>query len=530
MLKGPNSNNDNNTYTPITCGLSHAICSRLLTLLTIIAATCSAGASMAATTLIKQVTIVTATQQHGPQTLSGPRNVLIEDGRIVAIGAPSMPAPLATTIIEANGLYLSPGLIDSHVHLDGVPGYMASGTSEQEAAMVEAAKVQIPRSYLYHGFTTVLDIASSNTFIQQWNDQPLAPRAYFCGATPIANGYPLVWMEPEQQYDHPMAENLLFEPSHAHTVPKHYHSADHQPQALAKKIHDSGALCIKAFYEEGFGPKQNLPVPAVETIKALTAAAHTHGLKMFLHATSSRAHQFAIDAGVDVLAHGLWHNQDEPANIITAQVVKNGIALQPTLSVVHGELAMFAPGFFEQPSIKAVMPHALIEWYQSDAGQQMKRNLAKQFPADVNATESPAGLYKRVAHAYVDVFKNLKANVHTFVNNGGTLVFGSDTPSGPFYTQFPGYNGWQEIKLWQQAGIPLTQIFSALTVDNAKLLGLEKQLGTVEVGKQADLLLLKQNPLESADAYNQIVWVLLNGEGVKREMLAVGEHTIQAKE
>jgi len=94
------------------------------------------------------------------------------------------------------------------------------------------------------------------------------------------------------------------------------------------------------------------------------------------------------------------------------------------------------------------------------------------------------------------------------------------TVAGPVYAQLPGLNGHDEIHNWAEQGVSAQKIFHALTTRNAKLLGLEDSLGSVDKGKRADLLLLTQNPLESVAAYDTIVWVIANGRPVARTELA----------
>lgn len=114
----------------------------------------------------------------------------------------------------------------------------------------------------------------------------------------------------------------------------------------------------------------------------------------------------------------------------------------------------------------------------------------------------------------------VRAHARALMTKKGNLHFGSDTPSGPLYTQFPGYNGRAEITHWAELGVPLVDIFKALTYENAKLLKFENTIGSVEKGQRADLLLLKQNPLETVRAYDSIEWVILEGKAVEREQLA----------
>jgi len=83
----------------------------------------------------------------------------------------------------------------------------------------------------------------------------------------------------------------------------------------------------------------------------------------------------------------------------------------------------------------------------------------------------------------------------------------------------PGLNGRLELQNWADAGAPLALILRAATLDNATALGLSHELGSIEVGKKADLLMLKENPLTNVSAYDSIETIFLNGEPIAREAL-----------
>ena len=83
----------------------------------------------------------------------------------------------------------------------------------------------------------------------------------------------------------------------------------------------------------------------------------------------------------------------------------------------------------------------------------------------------------------------------------------------------PGLNGRLELQSWAGAGASLGLILRPLTIDNAIVLGLSHELGSIEAGKKADLLLLKENPLTTVSAYDSIEMIILNGEPVARDSL-----------
>jgi len=80
---------------------------------------------------------------------------------------------------------------------------------------------------------------------------------------------------------------------------------------------------------------------------------------------------------------------------------------------------------------------------------------------------------------------------------------------------------------WSRAGISLQKIFRAATLNNAKAFGLEDQLGTIEPGKRADLLLLTENPLSNVSAYNSIKTIIIGGQPIDRQALSASGLTTQ---
>jgi imidazolonepropionase-like amidohydrolase len=71
-----------------------------------------------------------------------------------------------------------------------------------------------------------------------------------------------------------------------------------------------------------------------------------------------------------------------------------------------------------------------------------------------------------------------------------------------------------------EAGLTPLQIFRAATLSNAQALGLSREIGTVQVGKRANLLLLRENPAQTIEAYDELVKVILHGRVLDRAGLA----------
>ena len=76
------------------------------------------------------------------------------------------------------------------------------------------------------------------------------------------------------------------------------------------------------------------------------------------------------------------------------------------------------------------------------------------------------------------------------------------------------------MKHWIDAGVSLEQLLKAATYNNAKTFNLLDSIGSIEVGKKANLLILNSNPLESISAYNDIEIIINQGRVLNRTELS----------
>ena len=422
--------------------------------------------------------------------------VRILDGRIAAVSE----RPLRGAVeIDGMGRYLIPGLIDSHVHLAVPPGFPAPMTAAQAAAhpeIVAAALEQDPRSYLFFGFTTVIDLVGSAQRTVQWNARELRPDAFFCSAAAIINSQIRPAGFPYFSYGVTMQEQM----------PPVVDPARHTPEAVIARMAADGAICVKTIYERGM-------MPTVEQLRTLVAAAHARDLPVFIHANRKRGQAVAVAAGVDAIVHGMWRDQNEPAELddeareILAEVARGNIGYQPTTQVIVGLLAMIQKDYLARPDLPDAYPAALIDLYASAEGAAGRPIWLRT--AGVEAQTRLRGTIGRATE------------VTRILNEANArLLFGSDTPSDLIYTNPPGLNGRLEMNNWIAAGVPRDKLFRALTIDNARMLKLHDRIGTVEAGKTANLLLLRADPLRSVEAYDTIETVFLHGRPIPRAELS----------
>lgn len=465
--------------------------------------------------LVENVTVLSADLS---QPL-GNRYVLIDDGRIAAVSerAPSAPG---VRRLDGTGKFLAPGLTDAHVHVSqaiALP-FPATGLEKLERQFFE----QQPRSYLYFGVTQVLDPSNLPEKVAEFAAQPLHPDIRRCGAAPVVDGYPIVFLD--KAVRHQAFSDYIFEPANAreHPLPEGADATEHSPEAVVARIAASGALCVKVFLEDGFGPRTDWPVMSAETLRRVRAATRKHGLLLAAHANALDMQRLAVDGGVDIIVHGAWNwNEADGEPGVPAVVAEHlrrlherGIGYQATLRVLPGVTDLLDPKLLDDPVLAKVVPPDLLRWYRTDDAQWFRREAFGPAP--------DPGLFDRLRAAnerWSTSERGWRA-LRFLYELGQPMLLGSDTPSAPTYGNQPGYDTFKEMQLMARAGIPLAAIFAAGTINNARALGLDKDYGTIEKGKVANLLLLDANPLANVEAWARIDTVILHGRPIAREALA----------
>lgn len=462
----------------------------------------SASAAAAADVLIENVTVVSP-EREAP--LRG-AFVLIEEGRIRSVSTERPPVGQGVRVVDGRGRFLVPGLIDSHVHVGTPPGVgFTEDVEKRHGEMLAAYWRQQPRSYLYHGVTAVVDLASPPGSAERFRSAPQAPDLISCAPLPLERGYPAVFVPAELRGR--FLPYVL--PEDPEAVPR-----------LVQRVRQDGYRCIKMFIEDGFGPASGWPLPPEPVVAAVRAEARRLGLPVVLHANALDMQTLALQYKPDLLAHGLWNwgassgapDLPEPIRQHLDAVLASRAAYQPTFGVLKGLAALFDPQFLDDPALKKVVPPSLLAWYRTDEAQFFKKELLTESPELAN----PAVAQK----AFGGGTSQAERAFAYLAQHGGKILLGSDTPSAPTWADQPGLNTWRELQHMARAGLSLRELLKAATSRNAEVFGLQ-DLGTIEPGKTANLLLLHADPLASVDAWNAIESVILHGEVISREALAV---------
>lgn len=407
-----------------------------------------------------------------------------------------------TKIIDCKKQYLLPGLIDSHVHTLSIPGMIiAQENNKKNKTILDSYKNQIPKSYLYYGFTTIVDLSLNSKKISPiYNQVKEHPQLIISGGPLVEKaGYPLNYSEKNENF---------------HIITSNAENYKEQIDKSIDKIILNDGKILKLFYENGFGKNDRLPNLNDESLKYSIDLAHSNKIPVIIHANSLAAYKNTIHMKHDGYAHGLWRwdieledSSELPKEVtdILDIIIMNKIAYQPTTQVVHGLYLLYDDYFLERNEIAKVIPRKMLDWLK------VKNN-------QVLANEIKSELTKEQAFR---IFSNGQKTLQYIAKSNGLLLFGTDTPSAPIHTNLPGYNGYLEMLNWSKAGVTNKQILMAATIDNAKFLKLEESIGSIAVHKTANLIILDKNPLENIENLNSIQKVILNGKIIPRNNLSV---------
>jgi len=448
--------------------------------------------------------------------------VVIRAGRIAQVGTDLTAGPHAKRIDGNNG-FLIPGLIDSHVHL-GETGPLDEDAADAHPELVQAYRSQLPRTYLAFGFTTLVDLNLKSQTLSWFNATPAHPNLYHCGpAVHVAGGYGALRIPKDAAAANDA--NIVYQAAQANDWPAGLDPREYTPARGVDRVVDAGGVCVKTFVEPGFGGIFHWPVPSGETLAALRAETRRRGLTFIVHANAVDAWRAVLDAHADVIAHGLWHWSGDrfvtappvEAREVIRAAAQAGVAVQPTLQVVYGEQSIFDRSLLDDPRLAEALPRVLIAYLKSDEAQASARAVADEYRKAFASLHPPSSM--EVTSAVAVASARATATLRIMQEEKARLLFGSDTPSGEGIGNPPGLNGRMELSRWSEAGVPLARILRAATLDNAAAFGLSKDLGTIEVGKRADLLLLRSDPLKTIAAYDAIDTIFLNGSPILRASL-----------
>jgi imidazolonepropionase-like amidohydrolase len=409
------------------------------------------------------ITGATLIDGRGGPPLRG-ATVLVRGASIAAAGGiAAVRVPDGAEILDASGLFLVPGLIDAHLHLGGTrsPDPMREVWVSPGVHLARATEDM--RRLLGAGFTTVRECGYSNALALR----EAVAEGTLPGPRILAAGR---FIEPTGG-----ADDRAFMPLEWAAALGGPRIAD-GPAAVREAVRaqlregsDFIKTCATGAAMVHARSDINLLEWTDDELSALIDEAHRRGVRVAVHAHAAEGIKQAVRLGADSIEHGTFLDAEAARMMATT-----GTFLVPTFFQLHQLAARGA-----------------------------------EFGAPGYVLEK-AG---RLEAARVDTFRHA-------LEQGTRIAMGTDctgTPVGPH-----GENA-RELDYMVQAGMPAMHAVVAMTAGGAALLGLSQEIGTVEAGKRADLVLIGGDPLARPEAMQDVRIVVQGGRIVARDGV-VGRH------
>jgi imidazolonepropionase-like amidohydrolase len=410
--------------------------------------------------------------------------VVVRDGKIDCAGTrAACPLPAGVDVVDLTGQWITPGIIDAHVHFsqsgwaDGRPDALdvrARHPYEQVEGDLRHHPERFARTYLCSGVTSVFDVGGYSWTIQ------LPQRAEADLLWPhVAAAGPLL-----STRDHFL--NLPGERQFIYLA-----NADAARDAV-RYVAEQGSSAVKVWFIVDPGKEVAALAPSVN---AVGEEASRHHLPLIVHATGLAEAKAALQAGAKLLVHSVW---DQPVDDeFLALVKKNGAIYCPTLTVGGGYVRMFqAAAHHQAPRVDdpnhCVDPATLAKVAETSQLTVRATDPQLERMAAGNAAEEKIGAdnLKRVAAA------------------GVPIAMGTDA-GNPLTLHGPSV--YAEMEAMQAAGLTPMQVLVAATRGSALAMGRQADLGTVEKGKAADLLVLAADPAADIANLRKLRYVVRGG-------------------
>jgi imidazolonepropionase-like amidohydrolase len=436
---------------------------------------------VAAATAIVGITIVHPERDPGAAVVPG-QTVVIEGNRIQAVGpASETKAPRNATVIDGKGKWLIPGLIDGHVHffqsgnLYTRPDAADFNKWMPYAREVARNKARLPETFkvwLGSGVTSVVDIGGP-----MWNFEVREAARKARAAPRVIVAGPLISMVDDPPLD------LGDPPIIKTTTPE-------ESRALALRLLERKPDYVKVWFIHRKGDDLEKQEAIV---KAAADAAHAAGVRLAVHATELVTAKAAMRAGADYLVHSVT---DDPVDgEFLALAKKRGVLYCPTI-FVFSSYGMALSGTWHATDAERRLADPQVLGAMDDLRkipqEMIPARVAKLMAKPPDQGPSPVAM------------KNLR----TVWEAGIPVVMGTDAGNiGALH----GPSVLREMEIMVQAGLTPLQVLRSATVNGAKAMGLERDLGIVAPGRLADLVILEADPLADVANLGRVSRVIKDG-------------------
>ncbi len=379
--------------------------------------------------------------------------LVVRDGRIEAVGAAAaVEVPADAERIDVGGRTIMPGLVNAHGHVNNVRGLEADPSFYTE----EHVEHQLGL-YARYGVTTVFSLGG--------------------------DGPEGVAVRDRQRTDPDIDEARFYLSGNIPTGPSPEEAIEQAKAAIAL-----GSDIVKLRVDDNLGASTKM---TPETYQAIIDTAHENDLRLAAHMYYLEDAKGLLAAGADLLAHSVRDAAVDDELI--AQLRETGVCYCPTLMrEVSTYVYESRPDWFDDPFFLKEADPDVVAALEDPAYQERLKN-------------------SRSAQIYKAQLEVAKANLKALSDAGIPIAMGTDT--GPA-ARFQGYFEHGEIALMVEAGLTPMQAIVASTLDAARCMQVDGDLGSLEAGKWADFLVLGANPLDDIANTHSLESVYIAGNAV----------------
>ncbi len=417
--------------------------------------------------------------------------VVVTGDRIACVGtAAECPVPEGATRVDAAGRFVTPGLVDAHVHfsqtgwVDGRPDGLAAPAIypyAETARALRATPERWFRSYLCSGITAVYDVGG-----HPWTTQLPARAEADPMATHVRAAGPLITHAGRSALDVDK-EVYTFLPM----------ATSDDVRLSVSTLKSMGAQAVKIWY---LAPQPARRDELDGRMMEVGAAAKAAGLDLIVHATGLREAKVALRAGAVLLVHSV---EDQPVDEEFLTLLSaNRAVYAPTLIVgrnatrANVAIGLGLPFPIDDPG-RCVDPDTVAKI--NDVGP-----LRPLIPEERRTVDVAFRRLEAVGARVALMGENLK-RVHA---SGNTIVVATDA-GNPLTLHGPSI--YNEMEAMQAAGIPAGEIVVMATRNGARAMRRERDFGTLEKGRIADLLVLSEDPRNDVRAFRSLTHVMRAG-------------------
>lgn len=392
------------------------------------------------------------------------QNVLVRDGKIVQIGRITTTDKI--TVIDATDKFLVPGYTEMHAHV-------------RPSRVSNAERDRLLFLYNAHGITTIRGMLGHPLHLtmreQLAKGEIAGPRLITSGPSFNRNSV----ISPEQAAGRTLAQ---FEKGYDF-IKVHPGMSDAEFRAMADKANELG------FDYSGHITAETGILNSVEIGQGTIE--HLDGLFEELSRRSgnkdlSKAGFFGI---------GLVDSVDQQHIVPLAQeLARSSVYMVPTQSMMWGFISPEDPNITaEQPQYKLMTSSNMDNW----------KSTRRSIHNSPDYSKAAANTYMAIRLAF------LKA----YIGAGGKVLLGSDAPQ---MFNVPGDSLHDEMRWMRDAGMSAIDILRSTTIAPAKFFKRDKEFGSIQIGKSADLVLLSANPLADISNARKIAGVMTRGQWLSK--------------